>query len=113
MVTEKWRYIFLILCFYICTDLRVTVEFLNFTHLLCTTTGGIVSSISWTRNGVPIVNDTFLFTFFNPTVDRLTVTSKLVIFSNIQRQYLGLFSCNVIDGNGRSTSGSLHIRGVQ
>ncbi len=79
--------------------------------MICTIHGGLVTSIWWTKNNIPIISGT-TFIEASPVIDRLAVSTTYVLSGSNISNFVGTFECSVIDGNGRtSSSGPLLING--
>ncbi len=82
-------------------------------QLTCIVRGGLVSSVQWTNNNVPIITGT-TFIEADPVIDRLAVSTTYVLSGSNISNFVGTFECSVTDGNGRtSNSGPLLINGKQ
>ncbi len=81
-------------------------------QLTCTVRGGLVMSIQWTKNNIPIITGT-TFVEADSMIDRLAVSTIYILSGNVSN-FVGTFECSVTDGNGRiSSSGPLLINGKQ
>ena len=72
----------------------------NSTTLMCTSTGGPPTTVTWRRNGV-LVNDS-LYQQSQRVMNTQTATYENVLFSNDITNFVDTFSCDV--GNVRSTA---------
>ena len=80
-------------------------------QLTCTSSGGLVTSVRWSVDNADITNDSPLFSQTITLVDRLTATYHLVLSGDISN-FMGTFSCGVIDGDMRSSSASHETNGI-
>ena len=85
--------------------------FCESSQLICTTVGGLVNIITWYRNYEIISNedDTFSETVI---LNKTTATSHLVLSSGSKSNFMGLFTCKVTDGNGRTATSTLQLNGI-
>ncbi len=95
----------------------ITAANLNYSRqslqLTCIVRGGLVSSVQWTKNNIPIITGT-TFIEADPVIDRLAVSTINVLSGSYASNFVGTFECSVTDGNGRtSNSGPLLINGKQ
>ena len=70
-----------------------------------------MTSVRWSVDNANITTDSPLFSQTITLVDRLTATYQLVLSGDISN-FVGTFSCAVIDGDGRSSSASQTINGI-
>ena len=70
-----------------------------------------MTSVRWSVDDVDITTDSPLFSQTITLVDRLTATYHLVLSGDIS-DFVGTFSCEVTDGDGRSLSVSRTINGI-
>ena len=79
-------------------------------QLICTTVGGLVNISTWYKNDEIISNedDTFSETVI---LNKTTSTSQLVLFSGSKSNFVGLFTCEITDGNGRTAISTLQLNG--
>jgi len=70
-------------------------------QLICTVSGGLVNTYSWTRNGVVISDSDTLFNQSLTITDKSTVTSQLVLSSYNISSLVGTYQCRITDGNRR------------
>ena len=70
-----------------------------------------MTSVIWSVDNVDITTDSPLFSLTITLVDRLTATYQLVL-SGDTSNFVGTFRCEVIDGDGRRSSASHAINGI-
>ena len=70
-----------------------------------------MTSVRWSVDNADITTDSPLFSQTITLVDRLTATYQLVLSGDISN-FVGTFSCEIIDGNGRRSSASQAINGI-
>ena len=70
-----------------------------------------MTSVRWSVDNADITTDSPLFSQTITLVDGLTATYQLVLSGNISNS-VGTFRCEVIDGDGRSSSASHAINGI-
>ena len=70
-----------------------------------------MTSVRWSVDNADIATDIVLFSQTMTLVDRLTATYQLVLSGDISN-FVGTFSCEIIDGNGRRSSASQAINGI-
>ena len=92
--------------------LSTTLEYSrDSSQLACTSSGGVLTSVRWSVDNADITTDSPLFSQTITLVDRQTATYHLVLSGDISN-FVGTFSCGVIDGDGRSSSASHEINGI-
>ena len=74
--------------------------------LTCTSTGGPVSEVVWTRDGEPVTAD---YTLSQTVTDTLTGTYENVLRAANISDLMGNFSCTVSNSRGSSTSVTLSL----
>ena len=80
-------------------------------ELICTSRGGLVNIVRWFKEGAMISIDDSLFTQSMVLLNMTTATSQLVLSSANISNFVGTFSCEIMDGNGRTSDSSLEING--
>ena len=92
--------------------LSTTLEYSrDSSQLNCTSSGGLVTSVRWSVDNADITTDSPLFSQTITLVDRLTATYQLVLSGDISN-FVGTFSCEVTDGDGRSSLAYRAIIGI-
>ena len=81
-------------------------------ELICTSRGGLVNNVRWFKDGVMISIDDPQFTQSMVLLDRTTATSQLVLSSGNISNFIGTFSCEIMDGNGRDSVSILEMNGM-
>ena len=70
----------------------------NTTTLICTSTGGPPTTITWRRNGVPV--DERLFWQIQIVVDSVTATYENILDTDNTSNFIGTFTCEVSNIRG-------------
>ena len=70
-----------------------------------------MTSVRWSLDNADITTDSPLFSQTITLLDRLTATYQLVLSGDISN-FVGTFSCEVIDGDERSSFLSQAINGI-
>lgn len=67
-------------------------------ELECIVRGRLINSLKWTKDGVPIPNETFVQSQL--LLDKITATTRSILFSDFVN-FVGEFECEVTDIHGR------------
>ena len=68
--------------------------------------------VRWFKDGAMISIDDPLFTQSMVLLNRTTATSQVVLSSGNISNFVGTFSCEITDGNGRTSDSILDINGM-
>ena len=71
----------------------------NSTTLICTSTGGPPTTVTWRKNGVPV--NISLYEQSQRLVDAVEATYQSILFNENVTNFVGTFTCEV--GNARVT----------
>ena len=86
--------------------------FCESSQLICTIVGGLANISKWYRNGVIITSEDDLFSQTIVILSKKTATSQVVLSSGSNSNFVGLFGCEITDGNGRTTNSTLQLNGI-
>ncbi len=81
--------------------------YIDYTEIICTVTGGIIKSITWTKNGLNALDQSFMQAL--PQISKVSATTTFIISTENPSNYLGSLQCSVTDGNGRRASRTVQI----
>ena len=72
-----------------------------------------MNSVIWTKDGIAINVNSSPFSQTQPVIDKVTATSTIILSSSNISSLVGSFTCDIMDGNGRSSSsGLLQLNGM-
>ena len=91
------------------TDLAYSPASLNLT---CTSTGGPIDSVTWSKDGQEISGSSSEFRQSQHITDRVTATYQHTLSSENKANFVGQFSCLVRDGRGETATRTLALNGV-
>ena len=98
---------------YIFLDLSAMLEyFCESSQLICTIVGGLASISKWYRHGEIITSEDDLFSQTTVILNKTTATSQVVLSSGSNCNFVGLFTCEITDGNGRTANSTLQLNGI-
>ena len=97
-----------------CTGLSITDLSYNPTslNLTCTSTGGPIDSVTWSKDGQEISGSSSEFHQSQHITDRVTATYQHTLYSESKANFVGQFSCLVRDGRGDTATRILALNGV-
>ena len=77
--------------------------------LTCTSTGGMVDSVTWRKDGVEVSSD---YSQLQTITDTLSATYQHTLSSNDSSDFVGTFTCEVRDTVGPVDQRSQFINGM-
>ena len=68
--------------------------------------------VTWRKDDIIISSDDPLFSQTMMLINRTTATTQLILSSGNISNFVGTFTCEITDGNGRITSSDLQTNGM-
>ena len=90
----------------------IGAEELNTPYFICTSTGGPPTTVTWRRNGQPLVIDGIIYQQSQRVINTTTATYANILSSrNANANLVGSFTCIVSNARG-SASESISTSGI-
>ncbi len=80
--------------------------------LTCTSSGGLVDSIIWLKDGVEVRNESTMFSQAQILSDTLSATYQNTISSGDISNLVGSFTCRVMDVSDNMVEKTLDLNGI-